>query len=117
LHSWEVGRGILVKGESVCGGSLGKRNLSGVTASCHWMFESGNVSSEGCRVSVEVVGGPLGLQGHEVLIECRRGCLWVVHGEMKVGAFLLLIYRVFPAVGSQVECGQLSLGMLCRSDR
>jgi len=28
-----------------------------------------------------------------------------VHGEMKVG--------VFPAVGSQVECG-LSLGMLCR---
>jgi len=35
---------------------------------------------------------------------------------MKVGVFLLLVYRVFPAVGSKVECGLLSLGMLCRSD-
>jgi len=35
----------------------------------------------------------------------QGGCLWVP-GEMKVGVFLLLIYRV----GRQVECGLLSLG-------
>jgi len=35
---------------------------------------------------------------------------------MKVGVLLLLVYRVFPAVSSQVECGLVSLGMLCRSD-
>jgi len=38
----------------------------------------------------------------------QGGCLWVVPGEMKVGVLLLLVYRVFPAVGSQVECGLLS---------
>jgi len=35
-------------------------------------------------VSVEVAGGPLGLQEHEELVKCR-GCLWVVPGKMKVG--------------------------------
>jgi len=39
---------VQVKGDSVHGGSLGKRSLSGVTASCHWMCESGNVSSKEC---------------------------------------------------------------------
>jgi len=48
MNSWEVGRGMLVKGDCVHGGSLGKRSLSGVTASCHWMCESGNCSSEEC---------------------------------------------------------------------
>jgi len=38
----------------------------------------------------------------------QGGCLWVVPGEMKVGELLLLVYRVFPSVGSQVECGLLS---------
>jgi len=57
-------------------------------------------------VSVEVVGGPLGLQG----IGRMQGVLWVVPGEMKVGVFLLLVYRVFPAVGSQVECRLLETG-------
>jgi len=47
----------------------------------------------------------------------QGGCLWVVPGDMKVRELLLLVYRVFPAVGSQVECRLLSLGMLCRSDR
>jgi len=47
----------------------------------------------------------------------QGGCLWVVPEEMKVGVILLLVYRVFSAVGSQVECGVLSLGMLCRSDK
>jgi len=42
------GRGVLAKGQSVHGGSLGKRSLSGGTANCHWMCESGNVSSEEC---------------------------------------------------------------------
>jgi len=45
MNSWEVGRGVL---GIVHGGSLGKRSLSGVTASCHWRCESGNVSSEEC---------------------------------------------------------------------
>jgi len=36
------------------------------------------------EVSVEVAGGPLGLQEHEELVKCR-GCLWVVPGKMKVG--------------------------------
>jgi len=29
MNSWEVGREVLVKGESVHGGSLGKRSLGG----------------------------------------------------------------------------------------
>jgi len=44
-------------------------------------------------VSVEVAGGLLGLQEHEESVECRGGRLWVVPGEMKVGVFLLLVYK------------------------
>jgi len=47
MNRWEVGRGVLVKGGSVHGGSLGKRGLSGamqVAIEC----VSGNVSSEEC---------------------------------------------------------------------
>jgi len=69
MNSWEVG-GVLVKEESVRGGSLGER--SGVRARCHWMCGSGNVSSEEC---VEVAGGPLGLQEHEELVKCRGLCM------------------------------------------
>jgi len=67
MDRWEVGRGggggegLLAKGKIVHGGSSGKRSLSGVTASCHWVCQSGNVSSEEWG-SVEVAGGPLGLQ-------------------------------------------------------
>jgi len=68
--------GVAGQGESVHGGSLGKRSSSGVKESCHWMCESGNVSSEEWGVSMEVSGGLLGLQEYEELIECRGLSFW-----------------------------------------
>jgi len=44
----------------------------------------------------------------------QGGCLWVVPGEMKVGVFLLLVYRVSSSGQSS---RMLSLGVLCRSYR